>query len=210
VIKSYAQAGQDAYINFLLLRQKFIPREPDYMGFYVDVGCAQPVTSSNTFSFYERNWHGLCIDANPDNKGAFVEKRPRDIYVTSGISNEAGNLPFHVFSNPQHNTFDGSRMSKGTYLKTIDVPIRPLKDVLGEALPEGQTIDFMSIDVENYELKAVQGMDFTIHRPKIVVLEALSPLASIADHPVTRHMKGAGYALIAHTGHDSFFALKRA
>lgn len=205
MFRSHSQAGQDAFIYFLLLRHGFIERGPDYKGFYVDVGCAHPVTRSNTFSFYQRGWTGICIDANPDGRDRFVEKRPDDTFVNCGVSNAEGSLPFHIFQNPELNSFDAGRKLNDTYLRTIEVPIRPLRDILADV---DRDIDFMSIDVEHYELQAVEGMDFARHRPKVVVIEAISAIGKIFDSPVTRHMQGQGYDLVAHTGHDSFFVRK--
>lgn len=211
MFKSHAQCGQDAFLHFLLLRHGLTPRDPAYAGFYVDVGCSHPISGSNSYAFYERGWSGLCIDADPDNQAGFVAKRPRDAYVNCGISDEPGSLPFHVFSNQQHNTFQTKRVAgkPDTFLRTVEVPVLPLRDVLAEHIPADTRIDFMSIDVELYELQAVRGMDFDRFRPGCIVIEAISKIAGIATDAVTLHLQEQGYELIAHTGHDSFFVTKR-
>lgn len=207
MFKAYGQTGQDALMHFMLLRNKKIPRDFDYTGFYLDIGCSVPVTTSNTYGFYEMGWRGLCLDANPDNEADFVAVRPRDIYVNCGVSDAPGVLPFHVFDNPQLNSFDGARAARlpDRHQKTIDVPVKTLSAVIDENVPEGTEIDFASIDVEDLEYQVIQGINFARHRPKIFVIECITPIRNVLASPLTTYLDSVGYDMVAHTGHDTFY-----
>jgi FkbM family methyltransferase len=203
---SYGQTGQDILLEFLLLRRGLIPRDPAYRGTYVDIGCNHARTGSNSFYFYERGWSGVCVDADPDVCAAFAAARPRDRVVNCGIGDEEGSLDFYIFHNSQHNTFNAKRadkdMSKLREVKRI--AIRTMTSVLQEA--GVGSIDFMSVDIEGMEMKMLAAMDFHVFRPKILLMEALRPLSAIAQDEMTRYLKGKDYELIAHTGHDAFYA----
>ncbi len=53
----------------------------------------------------------------------------------------------------------------------IKVPARTLTSILDEAnIPK---IDFFSLDVEGFELNALQGLDFDKYRPEFMLVECL-------------------------------------
>jgi len=202
---SYGQTGQDILAEFLLRRNRIITREGGLRGTYVDIGCGHPHTGSNTFFFYERGWRGVCVDADPELCAAFRAARPRDTVVACGIGTSAGEQDFFLFDNPQHNSFNPARArAKPDRLRgVLKVPIRPLTDVLAEA-GVGE-VAFLSIDVEGFELEVLTSLDFARFRPRLVLTEALKPLAALAADPVHGLLTSRGYALAAHTGHDSFY-----
>jgi len=47
----------------------------------------------------------------------------------------------------------------------------PLSLVLQEHLPQGKIIDFMSIDCEGYDHEVIKSNDWSVFRPKIVLIE---------------------------------------
>src|SRR6185436_7325348 len=57
-------------------------------------------------------------------------------------------------------------------------PVRSLAALIDEAGLDA--IDFLKIDVEGAEAEVLAGMDFTRHRPRAILLEAVAP-GSMAD-----------------------------
>jgi hypothetical protein len=55
-----------------------------------------------------------------------------------------------------------------------------LTDILDE-FAQGWSIDFLKIDVEGWEKEVLDGMDFTRHRPIVLVIEAIKPDAQPED-----------------------------
>lgn len=53
-VKSYSQAGQDVWVWEML--------EHKTAGFYVDLGCGDPVAVNNTFAFEQMGWDGILVD----------------------------------------------------------------------------------------------------------------------------------------------------
>ncbi len=202
---SFGQTGQDILAEFLMIRNKIITREQGFLGTYVDIGCNDPHSGSNTFYFYERGWTGVCVDADPDLCTAFKLARPRDQIFACGIGNPERVQDFFLFDNPQHNTFNpGRARAKPERLRAVvPVRIRPLTDILAEA---GVTdIAFMSIDVEGLEMEVLGSLDFTRFRPRLLLTEALRPIGALQSDPIGAFLAAQGYTLVAHTGHDSFY-----
>lgn len=201
--RSYAQEAEDLIAADLL--GKTTP------GFYVDIGAYHPVRFSNTYRFYRAGWRGLNIDAMPGSMTGFRRWRPRDINVEAAISSETRTITFHLFAEPALNTV--SRELATTWAtkhklpyRTVDVPTRTLRDVLADNLPAGQTIDFLSLDVETHELDVLQSNDWSRFRPRCILVESLDhdPAVPLAD-PVHRFLADLGYRRAAATRRTLFY-----
>lgn len=205
--KSYSQEGED-----MILRRIF---ESKARGFYVDVGAHHPQRYSNTNYFYRRGWRGINIEPNPDAVRAFRAGRARDVNLQLGVSNRAGLLRYYLFDEPALNTFDEkmvkSRLANTPYkLKgVVEIPVEALGSILAKHLPAGQTIDFLTIDVEGLDLAVLQSNDWLRFRPHCVLVEALGvSLEDARDSEVFRYMTLTGYELIAKTSNTLFFRVK--
>ena len=63
----------------------------------------------------------------------------------------------------------GARIQE-TVVSEFDVPARTLTSVLDEAA--AGRVDFLSLDVEGYELQALNGLDIERFRPRHILVEA--------------------------------------
>lgn len=201
---SYAQEGEDLILDRLMDNTK--------TGFYVEVGSHHPFRFSNTYLFYRRGWKGICIDPLPDSKILFNKWRPRDLALEIGVSATPSIKKYYLFNEPALNTFDtflakerdGLRDYKITEIKEIQT--LPLSDILDNYLPENQTLDFLSVDVEGLDLQVLQSNDWNKYRPKFVVAECLKKdLISITDDPVVRYLASIGYKAYTKTGASVVF-----
>ncbi len=77
---NHSQTGEDAVIRSLI--------DETRQGIYVDVGCHDPIRSSNTLSLYLHGWRGVNIDANPRLIERFKATRLRDTAMCAAISDE--------------------------------------------------------------------------------------------------------------------------
>ena len=58
-------------------------------GFYLDIGCWDPIRHSNSYFFYLRGWRGICVDANPSMQPKFNKFRPNDIFINKGVGDSS-------------------------------------------------------------------------------------------------------------------------
>lgn len=198
LVISFSQEGED-----LIVRRKF---EGLGQGFYVDVGAHHPTRFSNTMSFYRRGWRGINIDANPDAIRLFERARPGDINICAGIANAGGSLTFHAFDEPAVSTFDvqlaDELAANSTYrlLDRREVKVRRLADILEEALPANQSIDFISIDVEGLDLDVMQSNDWKRFRSRCLLVEARDfDMNRPDENHVHQFALSVGYRLVAKT-----------
>jgi FkbM family methyltransferase len=167
---SYAQNLEDYHLDLVFAGQQ--------TGAYVDVGGGHPVADNVSFWFYLAGWRGLVVEPQQALADIYAHVRPRDRTVSCLAGRAEGEAEFHVvdklhgFSTTVREHAAGTGQF-GTTFKTIVKPVRTLAALIAEA---GLTaIDFLKIDVEGAEADVLAGMDFERHRPRVVLVEAVSP-----------------------------------
>ena len=209
---SFAHAGEDRVLNYLFKRRR--------VGFYVDVGAYHPTTSSNTMLFYRRGWRGINIDACPGSMRAFERCRPRDANVEAAVSDQPGTLTYYRIGTRRHEMNSLAPEFQTRLYADFDIDpasVRPmevramaLRDILDAHLPVGvRTIDFLSVDVEGYEMHVLASNDWERYRPIVVMLEHHAEMtAGIFEEGPCRYMAERGYRLIAKTPNEIVFLEK--
>jgi hypothetical protein len=201
---SWSQEGED-----LLLKRLFDSRTS---GFYVDVGAHHPRRFSNTWLFYTRGWRGINIDAMPGSMALFRRLRPRDINLEVPVAEVEHSLTYYIFNEPALNGFSAelsaSRNAWKDYhiVDTKPLLAHPLAKILTEHVPEGQSIDFFSVDVEGMDFAVLRSNDWQRFRPEIVLVEVLgSTLEDVVTSELTLYMERQGYVAFAKLFNTVFF-----
>jgi FkbM family methyltransferase len=207
---SYSQEGEDR-----ILQRVF---ELQSSGFYIDVGAYHPKRLSNTYLFYKRGWKGINIDATPGSMEKFKKSRPRDINIERAITNKQKELVFFMFDEPALNSFDRElslQRSKHTNYILLGEKIiqtSTLNEVLTEFLSEDQRIDFLTVDVEGFDLDVLQSNDWGRFRPAYILVECLSEesdIDKIKQQDVYQFLSFQEYRFFAKTFRTLFFTSNR-
>jgi FkbM family methyltransferase len=151
-------------------------------GTYVDVGAYDPNTASVTKRFYLQGWRGVNIEPNPELRPAFLKERPEDVNLEVGISDAAATLTFYKFEERASglSTFDpeiAQRHKKAGYTyEEMAIPVVTLSQALEKSGIVTGDFELLNADVEGFERKVLAGLDFKKYRPKVIMLEATTPL----------------------------------
>jgi hypothetical protein len=85
----------------------------------------------------------------------------------------------------------------------IKIRANTLANILSEHLPAGQTIDFLTIDVENHNLAVLKSNDWEKYRPRFILVEAdndgyhSAKLEDILHTEMVNYMRNNRYQLVA-------------
>jgi FkbM family methyltransferase len=195
----YSHFGEDVFVNAHFRQQQ--------KGLYVDVGAHHPRRYSNTALLYERGWSGINIEPNVHIKSSFERLRPKDVHVCCGVGLHETTMQFHVFSDPAVSTFspeNAERLKKKRWLRetaVITVPIKKLVTILDEHMPNGQTIDFLNVDVEDLDYDVLRSNDWDRYAPRVVAIEdRLFNFLAPTQSEIHAFMSGKGYVLVAQLG----------
>jgi FkbM family methyltransferase len=101
--------------------------------------------------------------------------RKKDINLNIGIGNKSDNLNFYQINARILSTFDKSvadqAVIEGYKIENIyQVEVKPLKSIF-EQYCSSKTVDFLSLDVEGFELEVLKSNDWHKFRPRFLCIE---------------------------------------
>ena len=167
---SYAQNFEDVMLWRAL---KHVER-----GFYIDVGANDPEIDSVTKAFYDYGWRGINIEPIGQWFHRLEEMRLRDINLQVGAGAQKGELVIYELPDTGLSTIDKATAERHedergyTKLERV-IPVETLTAICQyfHVAP----IHFLKIDVEGAEKDVIQGIDLSIIRPWIIVVESTLP-----------------------------------
>jgi FkbM family methyltransferase len=148
-------------------------------GFYVDIGAGPPVYDNVSFAFYLAGWRGICVEPNPALAALGRAVRPRD-YLYEGLCAAAEGeatlylqREFHGLSTTIAEHAETAEREVKRSAETLTRPMTTLAALCAQHAPA--SYEFLKIDVEGAEADVLRGADFSRHRPKVIVVEAIKP-----------------------------------
>jgi len=155
-------------------------------GVYIDIGAAHPTHNNTTYHFYKNGWRGISIDPIPAFINMYKNKRPGDLFINIGISDEESTLTFyHCGDDCELGTFDkkGAKRHEekgGVVFTKKSIPVKTITQVLIEH-PQ-KHLHFANVDVEGWEKNVLKSFDFNKNRPEIFVIESTKPISEETNY----------------------------
>jgi FkbM family methyltransferase len=204
---SYSQAGEDVVVDSLLQGVGII--QPTYL----ELGTNHPKFGNNTYKFYRRGCHGVLVEADPSLIFRIRRTRPRDIVLNVGVGvGDQRSMKFYVFPCSAHNTFDGQEAlardrSENMRIKAIlDIPLQTVNAIIAKHF--SRVPDFLSIDVEGFDLAVLKSLDFEKHPIPIICAETClfsENHIKQKDHAIEIFLATKGYFVYADTYINTIF-----
>lgn len=178
-------------------------------GFFVEAGANDGIEQSNTLYFERfRGWRGLLVEPIPELADRCRVNRPRCIVenaalVPAGYAGETVEMRYcHLMSvvrgAMRSEAEELDHLRRGAALQHVEMrdlvcPARSLSAILDRH--RISEVDFLSLDVEGYELNALKGIDFERHRPRMMLIEA-----RYRDE-IDAFLQPRGFAVLAQLSH---------
>ena len=168
--KSYSLSNVDLVIERIFKKKK--------NGVFIDVGCNHPIKYNNTYLLYKKGWRGINIDLDQESIDQFNKLRSEDdniqTLVTSFDDEEKELYFYHNRSaiNTISKELAESRNKKFKKFKKIKkLKGKTLNSIIENSKFKGSKINFLSIDIENYEYEALKNFNFNKYNIDIIVTE---------------------------------------
>jgi FkbM family methyltransferase len=166
----YGPAHYSRYVEEWLVRDFFQDRRS---GVFLDVGAHHYKDESNTY-FLETalDWSGLAIDAIPEFGADYATHRPRTTFVAMFASDRDGQVATLYEPDSAKRIASMSEeftVRKGEKGTARPVPTATLNTLLSQA--GIARVDFLSMDIELAEPRALAGFDIDKFKPELVCIE---------------------------------------
>jgi FkbM family methyltransferase len=180
--KLYSQHDEE-----LIIRHFFDDKKG---GVFLDVGCWDWKEGSTTLFLEEQlGWSGIGVDAQGEVRAGYEEHRPRTTFKNYIVTDHSGSteklyVAGQISSINEHHVdqFPGAEWYEP---EPIQVPAITLDDLLTK---EGVAhIDFLSMDIEGAEPKALAGFDIQKYAPSLVCIESSPEIRDAIMQYFTTH-----------------------
>lgn len=157
-------------------------------GFFIEAGANDGYSQSNTYFLEKkRAWRGLLVEGIPELYSLAQKRRPQsEVYNYALVSPDYKEKTVKMHYANLMSLVDGSMKTgdqqerhlrsgmevqklESTY--SLHVPACTLESLLRK-YPTLKRIDFLSLDVEGYELQVLQGANLDVYRPVYILVEA--------------------------------------
>lgn len=142
---------------------------PEQTGVYVDVGAWRPKEQSNTWQFFKRGWRGLLIEPVPASWAALLYGRWPDRLCPYAVDLTEGWAVLELVGPISHLNPSEDGLSLEDQFAVVKT--RRLADILDQVPEIRDGCGLCSIDVEGHEAGVIASTDWTIFRPRVLIIE---------------------------------------
>lgn len=215
----YSQLGEDQFILSLLCDYCGYA-ENNFKGFYLDIGCNDPIKFSNTFGLYCNGWRGICVDANLGLINKFKKTRKLDHAVHAAVSDQEEVVDFYFSDldlvSTMHVPFTEGEWKEQNYkLKEVKkMKTVTLNTILKDFEQDDRShflnkIDLLSIDVEGHDFNVLKSIDLNKYRPSIIVIEMHEfDKSNPTKDEIYQYLYSHNYDMVGHHIINGFFIAK--
>jgi hypothetical protein len=199
---SFSQLGEDRVIDHYTYYM-----DPS-AGYYIDVGCYDPIHYSNAFLLWKRGFTGINIDIDEAKIARFNGNRPNDINLCAYISDKESVMDALEFSSSDlnrlvpHGTVDPISVNGEKPIKIRKCVTQRLDSIVANTVYANRPCILLNIDCEGLDENVLESADLSHLSPFLICIEAHG---SSSQERLKGRLKVQGYRKIACIAYSLLF-----
>ena len=200
--EGFSQYGQDLFCFYNIFKAS-------PTGVFVDVGANHPKRLNNTCYFEEKGWFGIAFEPQAQLRRLWeVERKTKCLPYVLGKDNkevnfiETSEADCHVFAGVE----GFHKLNPSIKQSAVVLMQRRLDEVLLEN--QISQVDYLSIDVEGYEMNVLLGLDLSKIAINCISVENDIGLPYLGNCKLRRYILNSGYRQVARLMGDDIFIKK--
>lgn len=190
----YSQYGQDVFLwNYVFGFKR--------NGFFADVGGNHPIRRNNTYFYEKLGWKGIAFEPQKSFHELWKNERSTKC-IWKAVGAFDGKIAFEESESSELSSVKGYGEQKKISRRTI-IPQTTLRSAFD--LEKITQIDYLSIDVEGYELEVLKGIDFKKVDIYCIDIENNKGKHGSASKEIRNYLINRGYRLIGRLCIDDIF-----
>jgi FkbM family methyltransferase len=202
---TYSQCYEDIIVEGLLRAHVKINGSPSSIAF-VEIGANHPVCTSSSYLLREKfGIQTFLVEANPKLIPALQQHRVGDIVIHAAVvDTDEPTVDFYISANNETSSLDDKFVSGRTPGIDKKITVRTIRAnaVLEQANSE---MILLSVDVEGYDLRILQDIDWAKYNPFILIVEPSEDYSPGSTQSIIDFMLGKHYNLVAETDVNLIF-----
>ena len=176
-------------------------------GFYVDVGCWDPMRENTTYALYRKGWRGVNVDIDQAKIDVFNIRRRHDVNIASAVSDHVGVARYYQQGTwSVLNSLEKVPISQRQKWREIEVSTNTLTNILDSTRYKNRQIDFLSVDVESHEVPVLKSLDYERYSPRVICVETWhTHIQAVLQSELYKLLTDRGYVLTNWIGLNLIF-----
>lgn len=163
---------------------------------YMEAGSNDGISQSNTYHLeQQRGWRGILVEPCTEIYNICKKNRSENnIFYNNFLTNDLTKNISYLDTGTQCPLMYSFSKEK-TEHPVINITINKILENFGD------NIDFLSLDIEGWEMNALKGMDLNKYRPQLICIEISRDVKFILEM-----FKKFNFTLLKKVGHDYIFS----
>lgn len=166
----FSQLGEEKVLLNIIER---IASHKKINPYYIDIGAYNPITFSNTYKLYQKNWCGLVVEPNNNKLKYWSKIRPKDYLINSALVDENYNIEkIKIYYNTENSADETAHpKKKDSKLKYYEAKTIKLKEIFDICEKKFSKPFFLNMDIEGNENKLLLELNKMEYKIPLICVE---------------------------------------
>lgn len=204
--ETYSQCYEDIIMDSMIRAYVKCNGAPNGITF-IEIGANHPVCTSASYLLQQKyDMTGILVEANPKLVPALQQFRPNDTVINAAVvDTDQETVDFYISANNETSSLDEKFVSNRTPGIEDKITVSTIRINRLLEMVHDQEMIILSVDVEGYDLRLLQDIDFTQYRPFLIQVEPSEDYSPGSTKNIIDFMLDNNYNLVAETDVNLIF-----